>query len=429
MKSSSLENSIYDNNSNNSLLQQPNMLVTPYAKEDRTTTSMINSPTSSSNDENEEFNNENSNIYYPATNALPSTQKKSSKRRSQVRNACVNCQKACKKCDEGRPCQRCIKLGITDTCVDSPRKERKKGFKRGPYRKRSVTTQPHIIPKRDISAATTTTPLFTTSIPIHKEENVNAIDLSNNSQSKSWSTLSSPLYNDPINIGTYNNQPQIIKRNSLEYYNLPADNIMYNSFQPRQQHNNRNSFITNNRNDNNNYINALISPIESYKTPITSVPYVHHNQLQQQQGNISINQSYQTHQNNNSITQFDHYYSQVNNAMVSSPEDTMVNSVPGWTYTDSFEYQLYNNTQTTSHLVPKLDDNSVTMITPNNKQQQYYQHQHYIPSNTDHHGDYTIVANRHPSSIYHVNQEWMANPAPSDIYYYPTDTRYSNDYY
>lgn len=88
MKSSSLENSIYDNNSNNSLLQQPNMLVTPYAKEDRTTTSMINSPTSSSNDENEEFNSENSNIYYPATNPLPSAQKKSSKRRSQVRNAC-----------------------------------------------------------------------------------------------------------------------------------------------------------------------------------------------------------------------------------------------------------------------------------------------------------------------------------------------------
>ncbi|CEP13016.1 hypothetical protein [Parasitella parasitica] len=58
------------------------------------------------------------------------------KRRSQVKNACVNCQKACKKCDDGRACQRCIKLGITDTCVDSPRKERKKGFKRGPYKKK-----------------------------------------------------------------------------------------------------------------------------------------------------------------------------------------------------------------------------------------------------------------------------------------------------
>ncbi|KAI8381539.1 uncharacterized protein BYT42DRAFT_566874 [Radiomyces spectabilis] len=57
-------------------------------------------------------------------------------KRKQVKNACVNCQKACKKCDEGRPCQRCIKLGITATCINSPRKERKKGVKRGPYKKR-----------------------------------------------------------------------------------------------------------------------------------------------------------------------------------------------------------------------------------------------------------------------------------------------------
>lgn len=48
----------------------------------------------------------------------------------------VNCQKACKKCDDGRPCQRCIKYGLTDTCVNSVRKERKKGIKRGPYKKR-----------------------------------------------------------------------------------------------------------------------------------------------------------------------------------------------------------------------------------------------------------------------------------------------------
>lgn len=56
-------------------------------------------------------------------------------------SAVVNCQKACKKCDEGRPCQRCIKLGLTATCVDSPRKERRKGVKRGPYRKRQQQQQ------------------------------------------------------------------------------------------------------------------------------------------------------------------------------------------------------------------------------------------------------------------------------------------------
>ncbi|KAG0377401.1 hypothetical protein BGX24_006164 [Mortierella sp. AD032] len=62
-------------------------------------------------------------------------------KRRQVKNACVNCQKACKKCDEGRPCTRCIKYGLTDTCVDSTRKVRKKGVKRGPYKRRPPPTQ------------------------------------------------------------------------------------------------------------------------------------------------------------------------------------------------------------------------------------------------------------------------------------------------
>ncbi|KAJ2448848.1 hypothetical protein EV183_005218 [Coemansia sp. RSA 2336] len=57
-------------------------------------------------------------------------------KRAQVKNACVNCQRACKKCDSGRPCQRCIKYNLADTCVDSKRKPRKKGIKRGPYKKR-----------------------------------------------------------------------------------------------------------------------------------------------------------------------------------------------------------------------------------------------------------------------------------------------------
>ncbi|KAG1474597.1 hypothetical protein G6F56_000268 [Rhizopus delemar] len=60
-------------------------------------------------------------------------------KRKQVKNACVNCQKACKKCDIGRPCQRCVKYGITETCINSVRKERKKGIKRGPYKKRIKT--------------------------------------------------------------------------------------------------------------------------------------------------------------------------------------------------------------------------------------------------------------------------------------------------
>ncbi|KAJ1674574.1 hypothetical protein EV182_003003 [Spiromyces aspiralis] len=63
------------------------------------------------------------------------------RKRAQVKNACVNCQKACKKCDDGRPCQRCIKYGLQDTCQSSKRKERKKGIKRGPYKKRTKQQQ------------------------------------------------------------------------------------------------------------------------------------------------------------------------------------------------------------------------------------------------------------------------------------------------
>ncbi|KAG8748305.1 hypothetical protein FRC10_007696 [Ceratobasidium sp. 414] len=57
-------------------------------------------------------------------------------KRKQVKNACSACQRACKRCDIGRPCERCIKYGMQDTCRDSVRKERKKGVKRGPYKKR-----------------------------------------------------------------------------------------------------------------------------------------------------------------------------------------------------------------------------------------------------------------------------------------------------
>lgn len=45
-------------------------------------------------------------------------------KRKQVKNACTNCQRACKKCDDCRPCSRCIKYGIESTCQDSTRKER-----------------------------------------------------------------------------------------------------------------------------------------------------------------------------------------------------------------------------------------------------------------------------------------------------------------
>ncbi|KDN36772.1 hypothetical protein K437DRAFT_48877 [Tilletiaria anomala UBC 951] len=59
-------------------------------------------------------------------------------KRKQVKNACTNCQKACKKCDEGRPCSRCVKYHLEDSCENSLRKERKRGIKRGPYKRRAT---------------------------------------------------------------------------------------------------------------------------------------------------------------------------------------------------------------------------------------------------------------------------------------------------
>ncbi|KAJ3200464.1 hypothetical protein HK099_002635 [Clydaea vesicula] len=59
------------------------------------------------------------------------------KRRTQVKVACIHCKKACKKCDDVRPCTRCVRIGFGNSCSDAPRKERKKGFKRGPYNKQA----------------------------------------------------------------------------------------------------------------------------------------------------------------------------------------------------------------------------------------------------------------------------------------------------
>ncbi|KAF9351062.1 hypothetical protein BGX34_000840 [Mortierella sp. NVP85] len=93
--------------------------------------------------------------YHP----LNETQLTQKPKRRQVKNACVNCQKACKKCDEGRPCARCIKYGLTDTCVDSTRKVRKKGIKRGPYKRRVPANG------QAGSASSSTTPTMRNAVP------------------------------------------------------------------------------------------------------------------------------------------------------------------------------------------------------------------------------------------------------------------------
>ena len=54
-----------------------------------------------------------------------------------TRVQCTNCASACKKCDDGRPCQRCMRSNLASTCKDGVRKERKRGIKRGPYKRRN----------------------------------------------------------------------------------------------------------------------------------------------------------------------------------------------------------------------------------------------------------------------------------------------------
>ncbi|OUM67228.1 hypothetical protein PIROE2DRAFT_5388, partial [Piromyces sp. E2] len=63
------------------------------------------------------------------------------RKRHQVKVACVNCRKACKKCDENRPCARCIKMDLCATCVDGERKPREKGVRRGPYKRQKQLQQ------------------------------------------------------------------------------------------------------------------------------------------------------------------------------------------------------------------------------------------------------------------------------------------------
>jgi hypothetical protein len=72
---------------------------------------------------------------------VPNVQPPRQKRR-QVKLACTNCASACKRCDESRPCPRCIKYNISESCVDGQRKERKKGIKRGPYKRKNKIATP-----------------------------------------------------------------------------------------------------------------------------------------------------------------------------------------------------------------------------------------------------------------------------------------------
>ncbi|KAI8985144.1 hypothetical protein BDB01DRAFT_99990 [Pilobolus umbonatus] len=105
----------------------------------------------------------------------------------------VNCQKACKKCDEGRPCQRCIKLGISDTCVDSPRKERKKGFKRGPYKKKKPLADKAIRKSRTVKASVICPPPLMShnlKVEVQSMPVMSSVEISNSA----WSNINTGQY-------------------------------------------------------------------------------------------------------------------------------------------------------------------------------------------------------------------------------------------
>ncbi|KZP16920.1 hypothetical protein FIBSPDRAFT_1047199 [Athelia psychrophila] len=77
--------------------------------------------------------------YQPPSQAFYQGDNGKQSKRRQVKMACTNCAAACKRCDEARPCERCIKYGLGDQCLDGTRKERKKGIKRGPYKRKNKT--------------------------------------------------------------------------------------------------------------------------------------------------------------------------------------------------------------------------------------------------------------------------------------------------
>ncbi|TBU21467.1 hypothetical protein BD311DRAFT_772084 [Dichomitus squalens] len=64
-----------------------------------------------------------------STQGDPSLKVKKPSRKS-VKISCINCRKAAKRCDPGRPCRRCQKMGLGDSCVDAPSRRGNTSVKR-----------------------------------------------------------------------------------------------------------------------------------------------------------------------------------------------------------------------------------------------------------------------------------------------------------
>lgn len=187
-------------------------------------------------------------------------------KRDQVKTACSNCKKACKKCDIERPCQRCKNYGITETCRDSERKTRQKGVVRGPYSKfRSQTREsspssPHDNNNSSLSPTVIITeqlpPLYITSLTNPSkdsnfgEEGFKKRKLNTSKEEEdgeSDESVVATIYNDVrlIQNRKENHQPQYI---TLSQYS----NAIFND--------NRNSTINNNEMESNHIIDHQYPP-------------------------------------------------------------------------------------------------------------------------------------------------------------------------
>lgn len=63
-------------------------------------------------------------LHTPISNKEEQKPNTQTKRRKQVKKACVSCRAAHARCDENRPCTRCIKHGMQDYCFDAKTKKR-----------------------------------------------------------------------------------------------------------------------------------------------------------------------------------------------------------------------------------------------------------------------------------------------------------------
>ncbi|EJF67261.1 hypothetical protein DICSQDRAFT_123664 [Dichomitus squalens LYAD-421 SS1] len=57
-----------------------------------------------------------------------------------VKIACTNCRLANKRCDEGRPCERCVKNGLEHSCVSAERKRRRRTVRQTATAKLTLST-------------------------------------------------------------------------------------------------------------------------------------------------------------------------------------------------------------------------------------------------------------------------------------------------